>query len=139
MVHCVFIGPMKDTRLRLMAEDYFQRLKTLWPVTLMEISGEFKKVSKFVDGKKGRGLMVSLDPHGESMDSLGFGQWVTKSSRDIYFFAWGPDGPPQGLSKDPFRSLSLSPMTYSHEMARVLLMEQLYRAGAALKGHPYPR
>lgn len=83
--------------------------------------------------------MVSLDPHGESMDSLGFGQWVTKSSRDIYFFAWGPDGPPQGLSKDPFRSLSLSPMTYSHEMARVLLMEQLYRAGAALKGHPYPR
>jgi 23S rRNA (pseudouridine1915-N3)-methyltransferase len=130
---------MKDKRLRLMAEDYFQRLKTLWPVTLMEISGEPKKVSKFVDGKKGRGLMVSLDPHGEPMDSLGFGQWVTKSSRDIYFFAWGPDGSPQGLSKDFFRSLSLSPMTYSHEIARVLLMEQLYRAGASLKGHPYPR
>ena len=139
MVYCVFIGSLKDKRLRMMAEEYRQRLQKLWPISLFEISGKTKEVLRFVEGKKGRGLLVSLDPRGESLDSPGFGQWVTKSSRDIYFFAWGPDGPPQGLSMNLFRRLSLSPMTFSHELARVLLLEQLYRAGADLKGHPYPR
>jgi 23S rRNA (pseudouridine1915-N3)-methyltransferase len=92
---------------------------------------------KFLNAKRNKGHLVSLDARGESMDSQTFGQWVTRSSRDIYFFAWDTDGPPKGLS-GLSKTLSLSPMTYSHELARVLLMEQLYRAGAALKGHPYP-
>ncbi|SRR5579871_1414190 len=135
MVYCVFAGAYKDKRLLRISEEFHQRLERLWPVTLVEIPKTEKAVLKFVEGKKGKGLLVSLDPHGQSMTSVDFGRWVTQSAQDIYFFVWDVDGPPTGISMA--KSLSLSPMTYSHELARVLLMEQLYRAGAALRGHPY--
>lgn len=136
MVYCVFVGAFKDKRLHQLSEEFLQRLRRLWPVTLVEIPQNKKAVLKFAEMKKGKGLLVSLDPHGPCMDSPAFCQWVTGASQDIYFFAWDTDGPPLGLSLT--KSLSLSPMTYSHELARVLLMEQLYRAGAVLRGHPYP-
>lgn len=139
MVYCVFVGAFKDGRLREMTADYHQRLKRLWPVTVLEIAEKDKEILKLIGDKKGKGLLVSLDAHGKSQDSSSFGRWLTQSSRDIYFFAWGADGPPKAAPKSHFQSVSLSPMTYSHELARVLLMEQLYRAGSALRGHPYSR
>lgn len=138
MIYCVFIGEFKDKRLLQLSGEFYQRLKRLWPVTIVEVSKNEKEVLKFIQGKKGKGLLISLDAQGESMDSLFFSRWVTQSPRDIYFFAWDTDGPPKGLSGILPKSLSLSPMTYSHELARVLLLEQLYRAGAILRGHPYP-
>lgn len=138
MIYCLWCGSIRDKRFLELAADYHQRLSRIWPVTLVETRGSSKDVMKWADGKKGRGLFVSLDANGERMDSAGFGRWVTQSARDIYFFTWGADGPPPGLDIRWDKKLSLSPMTYSHGLARVLLMEQLYRAGAALKGHPYP-
>lgn len=139
MIYCVFVGTFKDKRLQQLAKEFHDRLQRLWSVTLVEIPKNEKAILKFVEAKKGRGLLVSLDAHGQSMDSGGFGQWVTKASQDIYFFAWDANGPPEGISWEFQKSLSLSPMTYSHELARVLLLEQLYRAGAVLRGHPYPK
>jgi 23S rRNA (pseudouridine1915-N3)-methyltransferase len=138
MIYCVFIGSFKDKRLQQLAAEYHRRLERLWPVTLLELPENPKGIAKFIENKKGRVVLVSLDAHGESLDSSDFIKWVTQSSRDLYFFAWGADGPPKELRKIGMKSLGLSPMTYSHELARVLLMEQLYRAGATLKGHPYP-
>ena len=139
MVYCYFIGAFKEKSFQQMAEDYHRRLKRLWPVTLSEVPEQTKKIEKLLEDKKNKGLLVSLDAHGEGMDSGSFTRWVTQSSRDIHFFGWGADGPPKEALALKMKSLSLSPMTYPHELARVLLMEQLYRAGATLKGHPYPR
>ncbi len=139
MIYCVFVGPFKDNRLEQMTGEFHQQLERLWPVRILELVEKDKEILKFIHEKNKKALLVSLDAHGNSMDSASFGGWVTKSSQDIYFFGWGADGPPQGLTRTDFRSMSLSPMTYSHEIARMLLMEQLFRAGAALRGHPYPR
>ena len=111
----------------------------LWPVSVIEISEKPDKVSNFLEAKSRKGLIVSLDAHGERKDSPDFIRWVVQSSQDIYFLVWGADGPPKEIPKIKMKSLSLSPMTFSHELARVLLLEQLYRAGATLRGHPYPR
>jgi 23S rRNA (pseudouridine1915-N3)-methyltransferase len=138
MIYCVFIGSFKDRRFKQLTQEFHQRLSRLWPVKILELAEKEKEILKFIQEKSGKVLLISLEPHGKSMDSASFGDWVTKSSKDIYFFAWGADGPPKGFSKNDFTSVSLSPMTYSHEMARMLLMEQLYRAGAELRGHPYP-
>jgi 23S rRNA (pseudouridine1915-N3)-methyltransferase len=137
MISCVFVGPFKDKRLEQITEEFRQRLERLWPVKVLEMPEKESNVFKLIEEKNKKALLVSLDAHGKAMDSVSFGDWVTKSSQDICFFAWGADGPPKKILKTMFLSISLSPMTYSHEIARILLMEQLYRAGATLRGHPY--
>jgi 23S rRNA (pseudouridine1915-N3)-methyltransferase len=139
MIYCVFVGPFKGKGLQQLAEDYRRRLDKWWPVTVVEIREEPKEIARQLESRQKKGLLVSLDAAGESMDSARFTRWVTETPRDIHFLAWGADGPPKEAPIKGLKSLSLSPMTYSHEIARVLLMEQLYRAGAALRGHPYPR
>ena len=85
---------------------------------------------------------IILDPAGKAFDSPGFAEWMAKAelrAADLAFFVAGADGPP-----DPWRAkadllLTLSQMTYPHELARAMLAEQIYRAFASLRGHPYPR
>lgn len=139
MIHCAFVGPFKDKRLAQMAGEYLRQLDRWWPVTVTNLPEKDKEVLKYIESKKGKGVVMSLDAHGERMDSEAFIRWVIQSSRDIHFVGWGADGPPAEVAKLKLKSLSLSPMTFSHELARVLLLEQLYRSGATLKGHPYPR
>ncbi len=139
MVYCYFVGTFKEKRLEQLTLEFHKRLQALWPVTIVQVPENDKAILKLLDAKADKGLLVSLDAHGETKDSTDFTKWVTQSSQDLRFFAWGADGPPPITAKIKMKSLSLSPMTFSHEMARFLLMEQLYRAGATLKGHPYPR
>lgn len=85
---------------------------------------------------------IFLDPSGKSMDSPGFARLVAKAeleARDLVFLVGGHDGLPEGWAARADLLLSLSPMTFPHEFARVMLAEQIYRAFATLRGHPYPR
>jgi 23S rRNA (pseudouridine1915-N3)-methyltransferase len=59
--------------------------------------------------------------------------------RDLVFLVGGHDGLPAGWAPRADLLISLSPMTFPHELARVMLAEQIYRALATLRGHPYPR
>jgi 23S rRNA (pseudouridine1915-N3)-methyltransferase len=59
--------------------------------------------------------------------------------RDLVFVIGGHDGLPPGWSARADLLLSLSLMTFPHELARAMLAEQIYRAFATLRGHPYPR
>jgi 23S rRNA (pseudouridine1915-N3)-methyltransferase len=60
-------------------------------------------------------------------------------ARDLVFLVGGADGLPDGWAEQADELLSLSPMTFPHELARAMLAEQIYRAFATLRGHPYPR
>ncbi len=139
MIYCAFVGSFKDKRLAQMAEEYLRQLERWWPVTVVTLPEKTKDILKFIDSKKDKGQVISLDAHGERMDSTAFIQWVTRSSRDIYFLGWGAEGPPAEVREMGLKSISVSPMTFSHEIARLLLLEQLYRSGATLKNHPYPK
>ena len=86
--------------------------------------------------------LVCLDPAGKRLDSAAFVaaiERVEREARDVVFIIGGADGLPQGWDKRADLLLSLSPMTYPHELARVMLTEQIYRAFTTLRGHPYPR
>jgi 23S rRNA (pseudouridine1915-N3)-methyltransferase len=139
MVYCLFIGAFKDKNLESLAVEFQLRISRLWPVTLVVLKETPKEIQKWVDQHQGRGLFLSLDPTGKLMDSNTFAQWVTQSSQDLYFFAWGAWGPLEGVQLPQSQKISLSSMTFSHELARVVLLEQLYRSGAILKGHTYPK
>lgn len=139
MIYCCFVGPLKDKRLKDLISDFHKRAQKLWPFTLLEAPEDPKALKAWIETRKGKGDWISLDAHGKAMDSVAFSRWATSHPRDLYFVAWGAEGPPEGLEVPGAKSVSLSPLTFNHEVARFILVEQLYRAGALLRGHPYPK
>lgn len=87
-------------------------------------------------------LRVILDERGEAIDTRTFARWLERAmagATPLAFVIGGADGLHPDLRRTADRSLSLSPMTLPHALARVLLAEQLYRAVSLLRGHPYHR
>jgi 23S rRNA (pseudouridine1915-N3)-methyltransferase len=85
---------------------------------------------------------IFLDPAGRHFDSAAFIQVVERAEnegQDLVFLLGGHDGLPELWKPRADLLLSLSPMTFPHELARAMLAEQIYRAFTTLRGHPYPR
>jgi 23S rRNA (pseudouridine1915-N3)-methyltransferase len=75
----------------------------------------------------------------KSEEMAGLFTKAEREGRDQVFVIGGADGLPEGWRARADLLLSLSPMTFPHELARAILAEQIYRAFATLRGHPYPR
>jgi 23S rRNA (pseudouridine1915-N3)-methyltransferase len=88
-------------------------------------------------------LVMLLDEHGKQMDSEKFATWLGREldgGRQLIVLAIGPaDGWTKHKQRSGAMRLSLGPMTMAHELARVVICEQVYRALTILKGHPYHR
>lgn len=85
---------------------------------------------------------VLCDPAGRHVDSAAFASLIDRherESRDVVFLVGGHDGFSIEWKQRADLLLSLSPMTFPHELARAMLAEQIYRAFTTLRGHPYPR
>jgi len=89
-----------------------------------------------------RDYVVALEATGRAMTTAELARWLEArlaGGRDLAFVIGGPDGhAPELLERADFR-WSLSPLTWPHGLARVMVAEQLYRAQSILKGHPYHR
>ena len=126
-----YIGKHRSRPANEMASEYEKRLGRYCRFEMREIKNERSAPEK--------GLRVVLDPGGELWTSRDLAGFLERSQQDVSFFIGGADG-----FSDEFRSsagqlLSLSKMTLPHELARVVLAEQIYRAFTILRGHPYPR
>jgi 23S rRNA (pseudouridine1915-N3)-methyltransferase len=87
-------------------------------------------------------VTVLLDPRGESVDSNAFAARLrgwNDGSRDAVFVIGGPDGLAPTLSDQADLHLAFGALTWPHQLVRVMLLEQLYRAVTILAGHPYHR
>ena len=85
---------------------------------------------------------ILLDPEGRQMSSREFAGLVSQAEmdgRELLFVVGGADGLPGEWRARADLLLSLSRLTLPHEVARVVLAEQIYRAFTTLRGHPYPR
>ena len=133
-----FIGKPKDPHANAIAEDFLGRAGRYAPAEMREIRPERADLwAKHPAARK-----VFLDPAGKRMDSAAFASLVSKAEmegRDLVFLIGGHDGLPAGWAARADLLISLSPMTFPHELARAMLAEQIYRAFATLRGHPYPR
>jgi 23S rRNA (pseudouridine1915-N3)-methyltransferase len=133
-----FIGKPRDEHANGMAEEFIRRTQRYARCEMREI-------------KPGRAdfwprlpaaFKVLLDPTGKTLDSRQFTALVEKlerEGRDLAFVIGGADGLPDGWRSRADLLLSLSSLTFPHELARVVLAEQIYRAITSLRGHPYPR
>lgn len=129
-----YIGKPRDTHANAMSEEYIKRSTRFAKCEMREIQpGRFDPFEKHPSAKK-----ILLDPAGRALDSNGFVKLIDEG-RDIFFIIGGADGLPPAWKPRADLLLALSPMTMPHELARVILAEQIYRALTTLHGHPYPR
>ena len=128
-----YIGKARDPHANAMAEEYIKRSTRFAKCEMREIDPRrFDPFAKHQAGSK-----ILLDPGGRVVDSAGFVQLV--GERDLIFVIGGADGLPVEWRSRADLLISLSPLTMPHELARVVLAEQIYRALTTLRGHPYPR
>jgi 23S rRNA (pseudouridine1915-N3)-methyltransferase len=130
-----YIGKARDTHANAMAEEYLKRSSRFMKCEMREIQPRrFDPWEKHPSSMK-----ILLDPAGRTLDSAGFVALVDKADRDLVFIIGGADGLPAEWKPRADLLLGLSPLTMPHELARVILAEQIYRALTTLRGHPYPR
>ncbi len=84
--------------------------------------------------------VVALDLGGQAMDSIAWSRWLDNrrlAARDVAFLVGGPEGLGAEARERSDESVSLGPQTMAHQLARIVLLEQLFRAGKILAGEKY--
>lgn len=104
------------------------------------IADEAAAMSAMIPDKS---AIVALDERGDNLDSAGFarqlGRWRDESITNTIFVIGGADGLLPELRRKAKLCLSFGTATWPHQMVRVMLLEQIYRAATILAGHPYHR
>jgi 23S rRNA (pseudouridine1915-N3)-methyltransferase len=133
-----YIGKARDAHANAIAAEFLKRSSRYAACDMREIvPGRFDLFEKHAAAQK-----VFLDPVGKQMNSAGFISLIEtgeRYGRDVVFLLGGHDGLPPEWRPRADVLLSLSAMTFPHELARAMLAEQIYRAFTTLRGHPYPR
>jgi 23S rRNA (pseudouridine1915-N3)-methyltransferase len=137
-VFLYYIGKPRDAHANRIAEDFVERASRYAPTQMLEIRPDRSDLH----ARHPSAEHIYLDPGGRALDSMAFSRIFEKAEmlgRDLVFLVGGADGLPTACRTRAGMLLSLSPMTFPHELARAMLAEQIYRAFAILRGHPYPR
>jgi 23S rRNA (pseudouridine1915-N3)-methyltransferase len=133
-----YIGKARDAHANAMAEEYIKRSTRFMKCEMREIQP--RRFDLFA--KHPSAARILLEPVGRALDSAAFTELIERAERegrDLVFVVGGADGLPAAWKSRGDLLLALSSMTMPHELARVVLAEQIYRALATLRGHPYPR
>ncbi len=133
-----YIGKARDEPANRMAADYLERTGRWADCQMREIDPKrFDPARQHAAAYK-----IYLDPAGKIYDSAKFASLMRRledEGRETLFVVGGHDGLPPEWKPRADLLLSISPMTFPHELARAMLAEQIYRAFATIRGHPYPR
>ena len=137
-----WIGKTKNPAIHSLTDEYLKRLKQYSEVEGIAVKDEAALVKLCGrDGRSTRRWLVLLDSRGKQLSSeelAGFLRDHQDRNSAPLAFAIGPaDGFSEDLRANADLVLSLGKMTLAHELARVVLLEQMYRAFTILRGHPY--
>ncbi|HKS07929.1 MAG TPA: 23S rRNA (pseudouridine(1915)-N(3))-methyltransferase RlmH [Pyrinomonadaceae bacterium] len=147
----VWTGKTRDARLRALIEDYAERLSHFVRCEVTELkepgrtdkTGIGKETKRISDALRPASLTVLLDPEGAQWTSQELAAqvrtWEGSGVKEVAFVIGGPNGLAPELMTRADKRWSLSRLTLTHEMARVLLLEQLYRAFTIVHGLPYQK
>jgi len=147
----IWPGKTKDERLRSLISEYLKRLSRFAKCEVTEIresanadpSAKAKEAQRILEAISSTSLAVLLDERGRELSSKQLadqvGRWEQESIKEVAIVIGGPDGVDDEVKARAQVRWRLSRMTLTHEMARVLLVEQLYRAYAINRGLPYQK
>lgn len=136
------LGKTRREEVRALLDDYVTRIRRHAEVEIVELrdanSAALRKLK--LDSAA---TIVLLDAAGKQFTSQQFARWLgdlrDRGTRELAFFCGDAEGFPDELRNAAKQKISLSTLTLPHELARVVLAEQIYRAFAILAGHPYPK
>ncbi len=134
----VAVGRVKDAALRAACDEYLARLRHYAKVEELEVKDEARVLGAIPDGSR----LVALSRRGEGWSSTALAEQTARwdlEARDVTFAIGGADALPADVLGRAERVWSLSPLTLPHELARVIVYEQLYRAHTIRRGEPYHR
>jgi len=137
------VGKIKENYILEGIEEYLKKMKNR-RIEMIEMKDSTRKkeggkILKRLEKLEGY-ITIGLDEHGEKFTSVGFSEFMKKTlQRDICFIIGGPDGLDKKVLENVDHTLALSQMTFTHEMARLFLVEQLYRAFSIIEGKKYHR
>ena len=135
------LGKTRRAELRAVLDDYVKRVGRYAATEVVEVRDESAMLKK-LDAERAA-TVVLLDAGGKTLNSEEFAKWLgelrDRGTRELIFVCGDADGFPEAVRERARQKLSLGAMTFSHELARVMLAEQLYRAFAILSGSPYPK
>ena len=137
----LMLGKTRRPEMCALLEDYVKRIRRTCPIEIVEFRDADAAMKK-LDADRAA-TTILLDPGGRTIDSNALAKWLgelrDRGTRQLTLVCGDAGGFPEALRERVTQELSLSPMTLSHELARVVLAEQLYRAFAILSGSPYPK
>ncbi|MCE9602442.1 MAG: 23S rRNA (pseudouridine(1915)-N(3))-methyltransferase RlmH [Gemmatimonadetes bacterium] len=150
-VQVAVVGKPRDAALAAAIREYETRAARYWPLEVVEVKEESARASTgaVVMRKEGERLLeripsgtrlVLCDPGGDAMDSATFAtmlQQQRERAQDVAFVIGGAHGIGEVVRERPHRRIALAPWTLPHELARLVLAEQLYRAGTIGRNEPY--
>jgi len=141
-LHFIFLGRTHRPECRALFEDYAARIRRSADVRVTELREPTESsLARVKTDSAARWIL--LDVAGRTYSSQEFARWLGKlrdrGARELVFLCGGDTGFPDSFRRRAHESISLSPLTMPHELARVVLAEQLYRAFAILSGHPYAK
>jgi 23S rRNA (pseudouridine1915-N3)-methyltransferase len=140
-IRLLLLGKTRRAEFCALLDEYVKRIGRSCPVEVTDARDAAAALKK-LDADRAA-TAVLLDAGGKSYDSESFAKWLgeqrDRGTRELIFVCGDADGFPEGLRERVKQKVSLSAMTYSHELARVMLAEQIYRAFAILSGSPYPK
>ena len=151
-VRVIWPGKTRNAHFRALINDYLKRLthfvrceitelrETRGPERVASIDKDSKRIS---DALRAGAITVLLDPDGNEWSSRELAaqieRWENSGIKEVAFVVGGPNGVSPELSSRADKRWSLSRLTLTHEMARVLLLEQLYRAYTIIQRLPYQK
>jgi 23S rRNA (pseudouridine1915-N3)-methyltransferase len=140
-IRLLMLGKTRRPEFRASLDDYVKRISHQCPIEVTEVR-DAQAAAKRLDADRAATELL-LDAGGKTFTSEAFAKWLgehrDRSTRELIFLCGDADGFPDELRQRVKQKLSLSAMTFSHELARVMLAEQLYRAFAILSGSSYAR
>ena len=140
-IKIAWIGKTKEPAIAALTEEYLKRIGRYVPVEGVMLRDETALLASCSRGTKGEPTLVLMDSRGKEFSSEQFarflGEYQDRNPLPLVLAVGGADGFSDLARAAAQQTISLGKMTLAHELARVVLLEQVYRAFTILKGHPY--
>ena len=140
-IKILVVGKVKEKAYNERINEFIKWINRDIPIELIfyKDNNHIRLEKKIEPHLRNKDHIICLTEEGKKQSSTQFSKYIFNKTNDLIFLIGGPDGHAKGIKEKASQTISLSKMTFPHEMALLILTEQIYRAIAIKKGSKYHR